>query len=145
MFMGEYSHSIDAKGRLIMPAKFREQLGDEFVVTKSPDKCLYVYTNEDWKNFEEKLSTLPITNKGTRQFVRFFLAGAATCEVDKQGRILLPAVLREYAQLDKEVILAGTSKRIEIWNKERYLEDQKEYENNIDEIAANMEEFGFMI
>lgn len=145
MFMGEYSHSLDAKGRLIMPAKFREQLGDEFVVTKSPDKCLYVYTNEDWKNFEEKLAQLPITNKGTRQFVRFFLAGAATCEVDKQGRILLPAVLREYAQLDKEVILAGTSKRIEIWNKDRYLEDQKEYENNIDDIAANMETFGFSI
>ncbi len=145
MFMGEYSHSIDAKGRLIMPAKFREQLGDEFVVTKSPDKCLYVYTNEDWKNFEEKLATLPITNKGTRQFVRFFLAGAATCEVDKQGRILLPAVLREYAELDKEVVLAGTSKRIEIWNKDRYLADQKEYEENIDEIASNMESFGFSI
>ena len=145
MFMGEYSHSIDAKGRLIMPAKFREQLGDEFVVTKSPDKCLYVYTNEEWKNFEEKLATLPITNKGTRQFVRFFLAGAATCEADKQGRILLPAVLREYAELDKEVVLAGTSKRIEIWNKDRYLADQKEYEDNIDEIASNMESFGFSI
>ena len=128
-----------------MPAKFREQLGDEFVVTKSPDKCLYVYTNEEWKNFEEKLATLPITNKGTRQFVRFFLAGAATCEVDKQGRILLPAVLREYAELDKEVVLAGTSKRIEIWNKDRYLADQKEYEDNIDEIASNMESFGFSI
>ena len=145
MFMGEYSHSIDAKGRLIMPGKFREQLGDEFVVTKSPDKCLYVYTNEEWKNFEEKLATLPITNKGTRQFVRFFLAGAASCEVDKQGRILLPAVLREYAELDKEVVLAGTSKRIEIWNKDRYLADQKEYEDNIDEIASNMESFGFSI
>ena len=145
MFMGEYSHSIDAKGRLIMPAKFREQLGDEFVVTKSPDKCLYVYTIEEWKNFEEKLATLPITNKGTRQFVRFFLAGAASCEVDKQGRILLPAVLREYAELDKEVVLAGTSKRIEIWNKDRYLADQKEYEDNIDEIASNMESFGFSI
>ena len=145
MFMGEYSHSIDAKGRLIMPAKFREQLGDEFVVTKSPDKCLYVYTNEEWKNFEEKLATLPITNKGTRQFVRFFLAGAASCEVDKQGRILLPAVLREYAELDKEVVLAGTSKRIEICNKHRYLADQKEYEDNIDEIASNMESFGFSI
>lgn len=145
MFMGEYSHSIDAKGRLIMPAKFREQLGEEFVVTKSPDKCLYVYTNEEWKNFEEKLATLPITNKGTRQFVRFFLAGAASCEVDKQGRILLPAVLREYAELDKEVVLAGTSKRIEIWNKDRYLADQKEYEDNIDEIASNMESFGFSI
>ena len=143
--MGEDTHSIDAKGRLIMPAKFREQLGDEFIVTKSPDKCLYVSANEDWKKFEEKLATLPITNKETRQFVRFFLAGAAACEVDKQGRILIPAVLREYAGLDKEVILAGASKKIEIWNKERYLADQKEYEENIDEIASNMERFGFSI
>lgn len=145
MFMGEYSHSIDVKGRLIMPAKFREQLGDEFVVTKSPDKCLYVYSNEDWKAFEEKLSTVPITSKAGRQFVRFFLAGAATCEVDKQGRILLPAVLREYAELDKDVILAGVSSRIEIWNKEKYLADQAEYEDDIDEIAAQMESFGFTI
>lgn len=145
MFMGEYSHSIDAKGRLIMPAKFREQLGDEFIVTKSPDKCLYIYANDDWRVFEEKLATLPITNKETRQFVRFFLAGATDCEVDKQGRFLLPAVLREYAGLDKEVILAGASKKIEIWNKDRYLADQKEYEDNIDEIAANMEKFGFSI
>ena len=145
MFMGEYSHSIDAKGRLIMPAKFREQLGDEFIVTKSPDKCLYIYSNDDWKAFEEKLATLPITNKETRQFVRFFLAGAADCEVDKQGRFLLPAVLREYAGLDKEVILAGASKKIESWNKDRYLADQKEYEDNIDEIASNMEKFGFSI
>lgn len=145
MFMGEYSHSIDAKGRLIMPAKFREQLGDEFVVTKSPDKCLYVYTNEDWKKFEEKLAELPIMHKETRQFVRFFLAGAATCEVDKQGRILIPAVLREFAGLDKEVILAGASKRIEIWNKDKYLEDQAAYEDNIDDIFANMHSFGFSI
>ena len=145
MFMGEYSHSLDTKGRLIMPAKFREQLGDSFVVTKSPDKCLYIYSNEDWKNFEEKLSALPITNKATRQFVRFFLAGAAECEVDKQGRILLPAVLREYANLEKEVILAGTSRRIEIWHKDKYLADQSEYEDNIDDIAANMESFGFQI
>ena len=94
MFMGEYSHSIDAKGRLIMPAKFREQLGDEFIVTKSPDKCLYIYSNDDWRVFEEKLATLPITNKETRQFVRFFLAGAADCEVDKQGRFLLQGVCR---------------------------------------------------
>ena len=145
MFMGEYSHSIDAKGRLIMPAKFREQLGDTFIITKSPDKCLYIYTSEDWKRFENKLATLPITNKETRQFVRFFLAGAAECEVDKQGRFLIPSILRNYAELDKEAILAGAAGKIEIWNKERYLADQKEYENNIDEIAANMEKFGFSI
>ena len=144
MFMGQYNHTIDAKGRVFVPAKFRETLGEQFVVTMGLDGCLFVYPNDQWEQFANQLKSLPGT-KEARQLQRYFLAGAADLEVDKQGRILLPAVLREYAQLDKEVILAGTSKRIEIWNKERYLEDQKEYENNIDEIAANMEEFGFSI
>ena len=143
MFMGEYSHSIDAKGRLIMPAKFREQLGDEFIVTKSPDKCLYIYSNDDWRVFEEKLATLPITNKETRQFVRFFLAGAADCEVDKQGRILLPANLREYAGIDKEVVSVGVYSRVEIWSKDRYLENSDF--DDMDEIADHMAELGIGI
>ena len=145
MFMGEYSHSLDPKGRLIMPAKFREQLGDTFVVTKGLDQCLYIYANEDWKVFEEKLSQLPLTNKDTRRLVRFFLAGACECETDKQGRILLPSVLREYAGLEKDVVLAGTSGRIEIWSRDRYLADQEEYEGGIDDIAASMEKLGFSI
>ena len=92
MFMGEYNHTIDAKGRLIVPAKFREILGDNFIVTKGLDGCLFVYPNDEWTRFEEKLKSLPLTNKNARQFTRFFLAGAAACEVDKQGRILLPQV-----------------------------------------------------
>ena len=104
MFMGEYNHTIDAKGRLIVPSKFREILGDVFVVTKGLDGCLFVYDNEEWKLFEEKLRALPITNKEARQFVRFFLAGAAEVEVDKQGRILIPRdlgqrTLRGYGSL----------------------------------------------
>ena len=91
MFMGEYNHTIDTKGRVIVPSKFRETLGDEFVVTKGLDGCLFVYDNQEWTAFEEKLKALPITNKDARAFVRFFLAGAAGVEVDKQGRILLPA------------------------------------------------------
>ena len=87
MFMGEYNHTIDAKGRLIVPAKFREILGDNFIVTKGLDGCLFVYPNDEWTRFEEKLKSLPLTNKNARQFTRFFLAGAAACEVDKQGRI----------------------------------------------------------
>lgn len=145
MFMGEYNHTIDAKGRVIVPAKFREVLGDEFVVTKGLDGCLYGYANDDWNAFEEKLKTLPITNKNTRQFTRFFLAGAASCEIDKQGRILLPAVLREFAGLNKDVVLVGVASRIEIWSKEKWLETTAEYDNNMDEVAANMEEFGFSI
>ena len=106
MLMGEYNHTIDAKGRLIVPAKFREVLGDEFVVTKGLDNCLFVYPNDEWQKFEEKLQTLPLTNKNARQFTRFFLAGAASVEVDKQGRILLPSVLREFAGLEKDVVFA---------------------------------------
>ena len=117
MFMGEYSHNIDAKGRMIVPSKFREQLGDEFVVTKGLDGCLFVYPNEEWQNIEEKFRNVPLTSKDARKFSRFFFAGATTCEVDKQGRILLPAVLREFAGLEKEVVSVGVLKRIEIWDK----------------------------
>ena len=101
MFMGEYNHTIDTKGRLIIPSKFREVLGEEFVVTKGLDGCLFVFDNNEWSAFEEKLKTLPITNKDARKFVRFFLAGAASVEVDKQGRILIPSVLREFSELQK--------------------------------------------
>ena len=90
MFIGEYSHTIDAKGRLIVPSRFREQLGDEFVVTKGLDGCLFVYENSEWRSFEEKLHALPLTNANARKFTRFFLAGASACEVDRQGRILNP-------------------------------------------------------
>ena len=112
--MGEYNHTIDTKGRLIVPSKFREALGDEFVVTKGLDGCLFVYDNKEWSAFEEKLKALPLMNKESRKFVRFFLAGAANVEVDKQGRILIPSVLREFAGLDKDVVLVGVASRIEI-------------------------------
>lgn len=143
MFMGEYNHTIDAKGRLIMPSKFRESLGDEFVVTKGLDGCLFVYPINEWQTFEEKLKTLPLTNKNARQFSRFFLAGAATCEVDKQGRILIPGVLREFAELVKDVVLVGVLSRIEIWSKDKWLESNV-YED-MDDIAEHMEELGLSI
>ena len=143
MFMGEYNHTIDAKGRLIVPSKFRETLGDTFVVTKGLDGCLFVYDNEEWGIFEEKLKSLPITNKEARQFVRFFLAGAAEVEVDKQGRILVPNVLREFAELNKDVVLIGAASRIEIWSKERF-EGMTAYED-MDEIAEHMAELGLGI
>ena len=141
--MGEYNHTIDAKGRLIVPSKFRETLGDTFVVTKGLDGCLFVYDNEEWGIFEEKLKSLPITNKEARQFVRFFLAGAAEVEVDKQGRILVPNVLREFAELNKDVVLIGVASRIEIWSKERF-EGMTAYED-MDEIAEHMAELGLGI
>ena len=143
MFMGEYNHTIDAKGRLIIPSKFREILGDAFVVTKGLDGCLFVYDNEEWKLFEEKLRSLPITNKEARKFVRFFLAGAAEAEVDKQGRILIPNVLREFAELIKDVVLVGVGSRIEIWGKERF-EDTAVFDD-MDEIAEHMAALGLGI
>ncbi len=143
MFMGEYNHTIDAKGRLIVPSKFREALGDTFVVTKGLDGCLFVYDNEEWQAFEEKLKSLPITNKEARQFARFFLAGAAEVEVDKQGRILVPNILREFAQISKDVVLIGVASRIEIWSKERF-EGIAAFED-MDEIAEHMAELGLGI
>lgn len=145
MFMGEYNHTIDAKGRLIVPAKFREILGDNFIVTKGLDGCLFVYPNDEWTRFEEKLKSLPLTNKNARQFTRFFLAGAAACEVDKQGRILLPQVLREFASLEKDVVLVGVANRIEIWSRERWDESMNTYDGDMDEVAENMESLGFSI
>lgn len=145
MFMGEYNHTIDAKGRLIVPAKFREILGDNFIVTKGLDGCLFVYPNDEWTRFEEKLKSLPLTNKNARQFTRFFLAGAAACEVDKQGRILLPQVLREFASLEKDVVLVGVASRIEIWSRELWDESMNTYDGDMDEVAENMESLGFSI
>ncbi len=143
MFMGEYNHTIDAMGRLIVPSKFREALGDTFVVTKGLDGCLFVYDNGEWNAFEEKLKSLPITNKEARQFARFFLAGAAEVEVDKQGRILVPNILREFAQINKDVVLIGVASRIEIWSKERF-EGITAFED-MDEIAEHMAELGLGI
>ena len=145
MFKGEYNHTIDTKGRVIIPAKFRDKLGEAFVITKGLDGCLYGYANEDWQVFEDKLSSLSITNKDSRQFTRFFLAGAADCEVDKQGRILIPSVLREFAGLEKDVVLVGVSRRIEIWNKEKWSEITAQYDDNMDEIAANLDGLGFSL
>ncbi len=143
MFMGEYNHTIDAKGRLIIPSKFREVLGDTFVVTKGLDGCLFVFDNEEWAAFEEKLKALPLTNKDARKFVRFFLAGAAEAEADRQGRILVPNVLREFAQLEKDVVLIGVASRIEIWSRERF-EGTASYDD-MDEIAEHMAQLGLGI
>lgn len=142
MFMGEYQHSIDNKGRLIVPAKFREELGETFVVTKGLDSCLFVYPYSEWKIFEDKLNSLPITNSNARKFVRFFLAGAVECNVDKQGRILIPNNLRTYSGLDRDAILIGVTNRVEIWSKDNW----DNYNNNEDfdasDLAENMQELG---
>lgn len=143
MFMGEYNHTIDAKGRLIFPSKFREQLGSSFVVTKGLDGCLFVYTNEEWQRIVEGFNAKPLTSKDARKFMRFFFAGAMECEADKQGRILLTSALRSYAQLDKDVVIVGVLNRVEIWSRERY-EAESDYED-MDEVAEHMAELGISI
>ena len=140
MFMGEYSHTIDAKGRLIVPSRLREALGEEFIVTKGLDGCLFAYPREEWTSFEEKLGALPLTNSNARKFSRFFLAGAAMAELDKQGRILIPPVLREFAGLEKEVVLVGVSRRVEIWSRERW--EEANTFDDVEEIAEHMEGLG---
>ncbi|WP_029504494.1 division/cell wall cluster transcriptional repressor MraZ [Lachnoclostridium phytofermentans] len=138
MFMGEYNHTIDAKGRIIVPSKFRESLGEHFVVTVGLDGCLFVYPSEEWQHFVEQLKNLP-GNKEARQLQRYFMAGAADCEVDKQGRILIPSNLRQHAGLDKDIVFVGVLSKIEIWSKERW--ESNSYDN-MDEIADHMSEFG---
>ena len=143
MFMGEYNHTVDTKGRLIVPSKFREQLGDEFVVTKGLDGCLFVYSKSEWENIEEKFRNVPLTTKDARKFARFFYAGAASCEVDKQGRILLPVVLREYAGIEKDVVSVGVFNRVEIWDKDKWQESNSY--DDMDEIAEHMADLGLGI
>jgi len=139
MFMGEYNHTIDAKGRIIIPSKFRESLGDEFVVTQGLDGCLFVYPNDEWLSFITELKNLP-GSKEARQLQRYFMAGAASCEVDKQGRILIPSKLREQATLEKDIVFVGVLSKIEIWSKERW-ESNNDY-SNMDQIAEHMAELG---
>lgn len=145
MFKSQYNHTIDAKGRLSIPSKFREVLGDEFVITKGMDGCLFAYTNEDWEEFERKLSTLPtLTNKNARQFVRFFMSGAASVDIDKQGRILMPNHLKIHAALDKDVVLVGAGTRFEIWSLERW-ESMNPNDKDMDDIAEGIESLGMSI
>ncbi len=143
MFMGEYNHSVDVKGRTIVPAKLREGLGETFVITRGLDGCLFGYSDKEWEKFEEKMQSLPLSNQDSRKVVRFFLSGATQCEVDKQGRILIPANLREFAGLEKDIVFIGAANRIEIWNKEKWDECNAEYSGNMDEVIADMENLGF--
>ena len=139
MFMGTYEHGIDAKGRVIIPAKLREDLGDSFVVTVGLDGCLYAYPMDEWEDLSTRLKELP-GNRETRAFQRAFMANAATCDCDKQGRTLIPANLREKVGIDKEVVFIGVLGKVEIWSKDRY--DSGDDAADLDTIADHMSEFG---
>ncbi|MCR4738773.1 MAG: division/cell wall cluster transcriptional repressor MraZ [Lachnospiraceae bacterium] len=138
MFFGEYNHTIDAKGRIIIPSKFREELGDSCFISKGLDGCLYIFPTGEWENFLEKLSTMP-SDKDTRKIIRYFSAGADQAEIDKQGRVLIRNDLKEHANLTKDIVLAGTLNRIEIWSKSVW---DKENDDDIDEIAEKMAGYG---
>ena len=142
MLIGEYEHSLDAKGRLIMPAKLREDMGEKFILTTGLDGCLFGFSMSEWEKFEDKLKSLPITNKNARNFVRFFLSGATECELDKQGRFLIAGKLRDVAKLDKDVTIIGAGTRIEIWDKAKWEEHNSEENLSIEEIEQNMEDLG---
>lgn len=140
MFTGEYNHNIDSKGRVILPAKFRDILGDCFYITKGNDGCLFVYTAEGWGKLQEKLSKLPLTNPNARRIVRYYTSGAMECVPDNNGRITLSQTLREFAGLEKEIVSIGCNDRAEIWSREKW----KEYNSDpVDEsLFEDMAEFG---
>jgi mraZ protein len=141
MFMGEYKHNLDTKGRIIMPSKFRELLDGQFVITRGLDRCLFAYTEEEWSRIEEKLKTLPLTKKDARKFTRLFFSGAAAVEIDKQGRINIPQNLREYAGLTKDCTVIGVSSRIEIWDSAAWEDFYTESEDNFEDIAEDLIDF----
>jgi MraZ protein len=143
MFMGEYQHSVDTKGRLIIPSKFREDLGITFVITRGLDNCLFGYPMDEWRKLEEKLKELPMTKKDARAFARFFFSGATEVEIDKQGRINIPTTLATYAKLEKECVVLGVSSKIEIWAKDTWETYFNEAENSFNEIAENLIGFDF--
>ena len=142
MFIGEYQHIIDPKKRLAVPSKFRSELKNKVVVTRGLDKCLFIYTVKSWKELADKLGSLPVGEAATRSFIRLTLAGAIDVEVDKQGRILIPDYLREYAALGKNVVIAGVYNRLEIWDEIKWSEYKKNAEKNTDEIAEQLGKLG---
>ncbi|UMZ73249.1 division/cell wall cluster transcriptional repressor MraZ [Natranaerofaba carboxydovora] len=141
MFMGEYNHTIDNKGRIIVPAKFRKDLGESFVLTRGLDSCIFIYPQSEWKQLEQKLKALPLTKGDARAFSRFFLSGATECALDNQGRIQIPENLRFHADLKKEVVVIGVSSRVEIWSKENWKDYQSEAEESFENIAEEIVDF----
>ncbi|HJE19161.1 division/cell wall cluster transcriptional repressor MraZ [Aliicoccus persicus] len=141
MFMGEFQQKLDTKGRMIIPSKFRESLTEQFVITRGLDKCLFGYTMDEWAKIEEKMKTLPLTKKDARKFMRIFFSGATVVEMDKTGRINIPANLREYATLLKDCVVIGVSSRIEIWAEEEWQSFYSDSEDNFEDIAEDLIDF----
>lgn len=141
MFMGEYAHNIDRKGRIIIPAKFREELGEVIIITRGLDGCLNVYTKEQWERIYEQLMKLPSTKKDARMFVRMMTSKAAECEIDNQGRVLLPSSLIHLANIEKECMVIGAANHVEIWAKETWIPVDEEANESFEDIAENLTDF----
>lgn len=142
MFIGEYQHIIDNKKRIAVPSRFRELFNGRAVITRGLDNCLFLYTLEEWNKLAEKLNTLPVGQSSTRSFVRLMLAGASEAELDKQGRVLVPDYLKNYAALDKNVVIAGLYNRLEIWDDKKWNDYKLGAEKNTEEIAEKLGELG---
>ncbi|NLX90100.1 MAG: division/cell wall cluster transcriptional repressor MraZ [Firmicutes bacterium] len=143
MLIGEFNHTLDNKGRVIVPSRFREELQDRFIITRGLDSCLFAYPMEEWNNLERKLKTMPFTRAEARAFMRLFFSGASEVELDKQGRILIPPILREHAELNKEVTFIGVSNRAEIWSKEKWEEYSNKSNLSYEQVAEKMIDFEF--
>lgn len=142
MFTGEYKHTLDSKNRVSIPARFRDELGDKFFITKGLDNCLFVFSAGEWQKFQERLSQLPLTNKSARAFARVFLSGASECSTDKMGRTLVPQYLKDFAGLEKEVYVNGAGSRIEIWSADSWTDYASDIGSNINDLAEGMESLG---
>lgn len=138
MLLGEFHHNIDDKGRLVIPTKFRDELGSDFVLARGIEKCLYVYSTSEWEKLVSKLNTLPFTKKDARTFTRFFFSGAAVCEFDKNGRINITSPLVSYADLNKECIIIGVNDHLEIWSKEAFDEFMNVNSEKVEDIAEHL-------
>ena len=138
MFIGEYHHTIDEKGRIIIPAKFREELGNSFIITRGIDNCLFIYSVDSWNKICDKLNSLPFTKKDARNFMRFFLSGATSVELDKQGRVNVTSPLIDYANLSKDCVVIGTGDRLEIWSKSSWDLYFNSTKDSMSDIAENL-------
>ena len=138
MFIGEYHHTIDEKGRIIIPAKFREELGNNFIITRGIENCLFVYSEENWAKITNKLNSLPFTKKDARTFNRFFMSGATNVELDKQGRVNISKPLIDYASLLKDYVIIGTGDRLEVWSQESWDSFFDSTKDSMSDIAENL-------
>ncbi len=142
MFLGEHQHSLDTKGRITIPSKFRNELGDKFVATKGLDNCIFLYPLSEWQEIENKLNKLPVSRADVRSFVRFFFSGAAELEIDKQGRTVIPVNLREYAEIERDTVVIGVGSRIEVWSTAKWAEYNEMASSSFEEIAENLVDLG---